>query len=160
MPQRFERLQQGLHVGPAGAVKVLGDLLDGEGLVRVGRDGADGLSLGLEAGRPVERLRGGAVSTDVEVEIHLGLCLDRLGGLVRGAEVADVALFFLGPPLGVEGDEPLQNRLLRQPRVPAVRVGDGGVQVVVQFTEDADEALLMDRALRFVQVLAGPLWPS
>ena len=84
----------------------------------MGRDGADGLSLGLEAGRPVERFRGGAVSTDVEVEIHLGLCLDRLGGLVRGAEVTDVTFLFLGPPLGVEGDEPLQDRFFGQPYVP------------------------------------------
>jgi len=36
VPQCRQRLQKFLHVGPAGAVDVLGHLLGGEGLVRLG----------------------------------------------------------------------------------------------------------------------------
>ena len=49
VPQRRERLRQLAHVGPARTVEVLGDLFDGEGLLRVGHDGADGLRAGREA---------------------------------------------------------------------------------------------------------------
>jgi hypothetical protein len=151
VPQRFERLQQFLHVGPAGAVEVLGDLFNGQRLVGVRHDGLDHLRAGLEVARPVERFRRRSIAANVKVEIEFGLCFDRLGGLVLRAEVADMALLFLGPPLGVEANQSLQDRLLGQPRVPAVRIGDGGIQLVMQFFEDANEALLVDLALRFVQ---------
>ncbi|MEF8866516.1 MAG: hypothetical protein V5A20_12225 [Salinibacter sp.] len=68
-----------------------------------------------------------------------------------------MAFLFLRPPLGVEGNESLQDRLLGQPGVPAVRGGHGGVQLVVQFFEDADQPLLVDFALLLIQVLPGPL---
>ena len=95
MPQRRERLQEFLHVGSASAVEVLGDLLGGQRLAGVGHDGADGLGARLEAGRPVQWFRRRSIAANVEIEVHLGLRFDGLGGLVRGAEVADVALLFL-----------------------------------------------------------------
>jgi hypothetical protein len=112
----------------------------------------------LRPGGPVEGLRGGAVAAHLDVQLQLGLRLDGLGGLVFGAEVADVPLLFLRPPLGVEVDEALQERLFGQPGVPAVGVGHGGVQLVVQFFEDADQALLVDVALVCVQILPAALF--
>ena len=102
MPQRGQGFQHLPHVRSAGIIEVLRDLFDGERGVRVRHDGADGFGAGREAGRPVERLGGGAVPTHLDVQLQLGLRLDGLGGLVRGPKVTGVALLFLRPPLGVE----------------------------------------------------------
>ena len=68
-----------------------------------------------------------------------------------------MAFFFLRPPLGVEGDESLQDRLVGPPRVPAVGVGHDGVQLVVQLLEDADQPLLVDDALICIEIFATAL---
>ena len=67
---------------------MLGDLLDGEGLIGVRHDGADGLSPGLEAGRPVERLRRGvealfAVRVELLPEVADRVCMLQVGDLGR-----------------------------------------------------------------------------
>ena len=49
---------------------MLGGLFDGEGLIGVRHDGADGLSPGLEATGPVERL-GGGVEALLAVRVQL-----------------------------------------------------------------------------------------
>ena len=64
----------------------MGNLLDGELRIRVGHSGHDYLSARFEVARPVERFRRRSIAADVKVEIEFGLRLDRLGGLVRGAQ--------------------------------------------------------------------------
>jgi hypothetical protein len=97
-------------------MEVLGDLFGGEGLVGVGHDGADGLGAGLEVRRPVEGLGGGAVSRQWSglrpSQLKRCLRFNGLGGLVRRAEVADVAFLFLGPPLGVTDPSSRRSGLL------------------------------------------------
>jgi hypothetical protein len=51
----------------------------------------------------------------------------------------------------------LQDLLFRQAGSPAVGAGHSGIQLVVQFFEDADQALLVDLALLFVQILPAAL---
>jgi len=60
VPQRRQRLQEILHVGPAGAVEVLVPTavgIDGEEFVRVGHGGMDGLCAGLGVTGPVKEFR-------------------------------------------------------------------------------------------------------
>ncbi len=121
MAEGGQRLQEVLHVGPAGSMEVLGDLFGGERLIRMGHDGANGLGTGLQVTGPVERFRRRSIAAELDVEVEFGLRLDGLGGLVLGAQpkttsslagnpglprsvraqVADVAFLFLGSPLGV-----------------------------------------------------------
>jgi hypothetical protein len=50
---------------------------------------------------------------------------------------ADQAAGFFGGPLGVQGDQPLEDLLVGQRRRPAVGGEDGGVQLVVNLLPDA-----------------------
>lgn len=80
---------------------------------------------------------------------HLGLA--GLWGLALrrevGAEPADEAALLLVRALAVQGDEPLQDLLVREVVRPAVGVEDGGLEVVVDLAQDGDEAGLVDRPL-------------
>jgi hypothetical protein len=71
---------------------------------------------------------------------------DARGILILGAEVADDALGFLGGALGIEGDEACEDLLVGQISAisPAVGLGDGGIEVVVELAEDRDESLIVD----------------
>ena len=68
------------------------------------------------------------------------------GGVLEiGAEVADDAAAFFFGPLVVEGDESFQDFFVGEVDGPAIGIGDGGVEVVVDLAEDGDEALLVDQ---------------
>lgn len=90
-------------------MEVLGDLFDGELLVSMGYDGTDGLGAGLERRGPLQGVGGAFAHIYLNVDVHLCLRLDRLGGLIFGAEVADVSLLLFGLTFGVEVHEALQN---------------------------------------------------
>lgn len=75
-----------------------------------------------------------------ERELALFL-LGSLRGLELGAEPADEATGFFGGPLGVQGDQALQDFLIAEGARPAVGVEDGLVEVVVDLPEDADKPL-------------------
>ena len=77
------------------------------------------------------------------------------GRLVLGAQPADCALRLFGGALGVEGDQPRQDLLVGERDRPAVRVAHGRVQLVVDFTQHADQPLLVDRLVLGGQRLAG-----
>ena len=67
-----------------------------------------------------------------------------------------MTLRFFDGALGVEGDQPRQDLLVGERRRPAVRVAHGRVQLVVEFTQHADQPLLVDRLVLGGQRLAGP----
>ena len=77
------------------------------------------------------------------------------GVLEFGAEPADDAAAFFVGPLVVEGDEPGEDFFVGEVGGPAVGVGDGGVEVVVDLAEDGDEALLVDVLFLCGERLAG-----
>jgi hypothetical protein len=62
---------------------------------------------------------------------------------LRPQPADDLAGLF-GGPLGVEGDEALEDLLVGQRRRPAVGGEDGRIQVVVDLFEDADEPGFVD----------------
>ena len=64
------------------------------------------------------------------------------------------AAFFFGP-LVVEGYEAGEDFFIRHVGWPAVSIGDGGVEVVVNLAEDGDEALLVDFLFFCGERLAG-----
>ena len=66
------------------------------------------------------------------------------GVLEVGAEPADDAAAFFFGALVVEGDESAEDFFVGEIGGPAVGVGDGGVEIVVDLFEDGDEALLVD----------------
>ena len=57
--------------------------------------------------------------------------------------------------LVVEGDESAEDFFVGEIGRPAVGVGDGGVEIVVDLFEDGDEALLVDRLFFFVSGFGG-----
>lgn len=91
-------------------------------------------------------LRGCGLFVFGERELAL-LLLGPLRGLKLGAEPADEAAGFFGGPLGIQGDQPLQDFLIAERARPAVGGKDGLVEVVVDLAEDADEPLLVNQLL-------------
>ena len=82
------------------------------------------------------------------------------GGLVVGAEPADVAALLLGAAFVVEGDEAREEFgfALGRERMqvgPAVGFEHGGVQLVVDLPQQRDEALVVEGFLLGVQRVAG-----
>lgn len=75
------------------------------------------------------------------------LLLGSLRGLELGAEPADEAAGFFGGPLGIQGNQPLQDFLVAERARPAVGGEDGLVEVVVDLAEDADEPMLVNQLL-------------
>jgi len=66
-----------------------------------------------------------------------------MGLVLRAQPVYHAARFHSGA-LGVQGDEAFQNFRIGQGGGPAVGGEDRGIEFVVQFFEDGDEALVMD----------------
>lgn len=82
------------------------------------------------------------------------------GGLVVGAEPADVAALLLGGAFVVEGDEAREEFgfALGRERMqvgPAVGLEHGGVQLVVDLAQERDEALVVEGFLFGVQGRPG-----
>ncbi len=65
-------------------------------------------------------------------------------GLKLWPQPADEAAFLFGRPLVVEGYEPLQDFVVGERDRPAVGVEHGHVEVVVDLSEHADEAIVVD----------------
>lgn len=72
-----------------------------------------------------------------------------------GAEPADRAAAFFFGPLVVEGDEASEDFFVGEVDGPAVGIGHGGVEVVVNLAEDGDEALLVNRLFFCGERVAG-----
>jgi len=84
----------------------------------------------------------------------------RDGGLVIGAEPADVAALLFGGAFVVEGDEAREEFGFalgreRMQVAPTVGLEHGGVQLVVDLAQERDEALVVDGFLLGVQRFAG-----
>ncbi len=78
------------------------------------------------------------------------------GGVLEiGAEPADEAAAFFFGPLVVEGDEAGEDFFVGEVDGPAVGVGNGGVEVLVNLAEDGDESLLVNRLFFCGERLAG-----
>ena len=82
------------------------------------------------------------------------------GALVVGAEPADVAALLLGGAFVVEGDEAREELgfALGRERMqvgPAVGFQHGGVQLIVDLTQQRDQALVVEGFLLGVQRVAG-----
>ena len=103
-------------------------------------------------------LRGLGVLVFGERKLAL-LLLRTLRGLELGAEPADEAAGFFGGPLGIQGNQPLQDFLVAQRARPAVGGKDGLVEVVVDLPEDTDEPLLVNQLLlvRATSLVTGSL---
>ena len=75
--------------------------------------------------------------------------------LGQGVLLALAVLGFFGYPLGIQGDQPLQDFLIAQRARPAVGGKDGLIEVVVDLPEDADEPLLVNQLLLVRKLLPG-----
>lgn len=152
LPQRGQAFQQGLDRGGASAGEVAGDLF-GRGLPHLLQRGADGGDLVWQARGP-----GGFGGRGNAAHVEFGLFA--LGGrmacgvLVVGAQPADQPACFLGRPSAVQGDKVLQNLIIDQGDGPAIGIGHGGVDLVVQVAQDADQALIVNLAVLALDPLA------
>src|SRR5690606_4592303 len=70
------------------------------------------------------------------------------------AQPAHLAGSFLKPALPVERDQALENVLVAKIDGPAIGLGHGGVDAVVNFLQDADQALLVDNLVLALDRLA------
>src|SRR5215213_8899387 len=72
-----------------------------------------------------------------------------------GAEVADEAAGFFGGALGIEGDEAFEDLLVGDVGGPAVGGEDGGVEIVMNLLEDADQSGVVGFLVFIVERFAG-----
>lgn len=160
--ERAKRIQDILDLSRVAAEELFGEALWGDGGVGGGEGVLDGFGVlgaffgpGRFGGLGCFGLLGGfGVLVFGERELAL-LLLGSLRGLELGAEPADEAAGFFGGPLGIQGDQPLQDFLVAERARPAVGGKDGLVEVVVDLPEDADEPLLVNQLLLVRKFLAG-----
>ncbi len=142
------------------AAEGFSDLLGVGAGQEVGKGCVDGAGLFGEGFGPrlfFERLRflfGGGFVRRSLTYVDGGLFL--AGGVLEvGSEPADYAAAFFVGALVIKGDKAGKDFFVGEVGGPAVGIGDGGVEVVVNLAEDGDEALLVNRLFFGVERLAG-----
>ena len=153
LSQRRQAIQQRLHRCSARAEEAAGDLVGG-GFAHFRKRLADGGDLVGEGFGPggFFDLGGGA---DVEFGLRAFGGLAAFGVLVVGTEPADVAAcLFLGA-FFVQRDEAEEDVFVGKVHGPVIGLGHGGVDLVVQVLEDADQALVVNFAVLALDVFPG-----
>lgn len=163
----FEDFLDAFDALGGGAAEGFGNV-GGRGAGREGGDGGvDGAGLGRERFWPLRsarsELRGARFARGLfGFRTFSRLFLKREGEVVLaggvlevGAEVADEAAAFLGGALVVEGDEAGEDFVIGEVGGPAVGIGDGGIEVVVNLAKDRNEALFVDFLFLLRERLAG-----
>ena len=142
LAQGGQRVEDLADFGDSGSGEFSGDLFGGCGAGLGGEGVTDSADAVGEGGgpRPAGAGGGGRLVSCGGVEAGLGSITRPLE---IGAEIADIALALFGGPLRVQGDEAEEDLFGVKVGRPAIGGEDGGVEIVMQLTEDGDESLFV-----------------